>query len=163
VTSAFAPPLRTQDFNLYGGQFKEFTDYEEGMAYAKENNMPVMVDFSGHACVNCRKMEGSVFDTPAVRDLMEKEYVLIKLMVDEKEDLAKPYVIEDNGTTFHINTVGDKWKYLQQHKFNINSQPYYVLLDNDGKPLGPSREYDEDVNAFVEWLNNGIEQYKSTK
>jgi thiol:disulfide interchange protein DsbD len=160
--SAFAPPLSTQDFNLYGGEFKEFDNYDEGMAYAKENNLPVIVDFSGYACVNCRKMEGAVFDTDKVRSIIESDYVLIKLMVDEKANLDKPYTVEENGSTTQINTVGDKWSYLQRHKFGINSQPYYVLLDNDGNPLAPARVYDEDVDAFVDWLNKAVDSYKAS-
>lgn len=160
--SAFAPPLSTQDFNLYGGDFKEFDNYDEGMAYAKENNLPVIVDFSGYACVNCRKMEGAVFDTDKVRSIIESEYVLIKLMVDEKANLANPYTVEENGSNVTISTVGDKWSYLQRHKFGINSQPYYVLLDNEGNPLAPARVYDEDVDAFVDWLNTAVDTYKSS-
>ncbi len=159
--SAFAPPLTTQDFNLYGGTFKEFHDYDEGMTYAAENNLPVIVDFSGYACVNCRKMEGAVFDTQAVRDAIENGYVLIKLMVDDKESLAKPYSVEEYGSTTRISTVGDRWSYLQRHKFGINSQPYYVLLDNQGRPLAPARAYDENVDDFLDWLNRGAEAYKS--
>lgn len=159
--SAFAPPLTTQDFNLYGGTFKEFHDYDEGMAYAEANGMPVLVDFSGYACVNCRKMEGAVFDTQAVRDAIENGYVLIKLMVDDKARLATPYKVEEYGSTTVISTVGDRWSYLQRHKFNINSQPYYVLLDNAGKPLAPARAYDENVDAFLDWLNRGAEEFKN--
>ena len=159
--SAFAPPLTTQDFNLYGGTFKEFHDYDEGMTYAAENNLPVIVDFSGYACVNCRKMEGAVFDTQSVRDAIENGYVLIKLMVDDKESLAKPYSVEEYGSTTRISTVGDRWSYLQRHKFGINSQPYYVLLDNQGRPLAPARAYDENVDDFLDWLNRGAEAYKS--
>ena len=158
--SAFAPPLTTQDFNLYGGTFKEFHDYDEGMEYARQNNMPVIVDFSGYACVNCRKMEGAVFDTPDVRTLLERDYVLIKLMVDDKAKLDQPYTVEEYGGTTRIETVGDRWSYLQRHKFGINSQPYYVLLDGDGKPLAPARAYDENVDEFVEWLNNGVATFK---
>ena len=159
--SAFAPPLTTQDFNLYGGTFKEFHDYDEGMAYAAENKMPVIVDFSGYACVNCRKMEGAVFDTQVVRDAIENVYVRIKLMVDDKERLASPYSVEEYGKTVSIMTVGDRWSYLQRHKFGINSQPYYVLLDNKGQPLAPARAYDENVDAFIDWLNQGAEAYKN--
>lgn len=161
--SAFAPPLTTQDFNLYGGTFKEFHDYDEGMAYAAENGLPVIVDFSGYACVNCRKMEGAVFDTQAVRDAIENGYVLIKLMVDDKERLAAPYSVEEYGSTTRISTVGDRWSYLQRHKFGINSQPYYVLLDNHGRPLSPARAYDENVDDFLDWLNQGAETYKNRK
>ena len=159
--SAFAPPLSTQDFNLYGGEFKEFDDYDGGMRYAAENNMPVLLDFSGYGCVNCRKMEGAVFDTEQVREIIENNYVLIKLMVDEKADLPQPYTVNENGQDVTISTVGEKWAYLQRYKFNINTQPYYVLLDSrDGTTLAPSRSYDEDTPAFVSWLNDGLAAYK---
>lgn len=161
--SAFAPPLTTQDFNLYGGTFSEFDDYDEGMRYAREKGLPVLIDFSGHACVNCRKMEGAVFDTPEVRSIIENEFVLIKLMVDEKKALPEPLTVEEYGAPVTLRTVGDRWSYLQRHKFDINSQPYYVILDNDGKPLEGARAYDENVGAFVGWLNNGLENYKKGK
>lgn len=158
--SAFAPPLTTQDFNLYGGTFKEFHDYDEGMDYARQHNMPVIIDFSGYACVNCRKMEGAVFDTQDVRSVLERDYVLIKLMVDDKQKLEQPFTVEEYGGTTKIETVGDKWSYLQRHKFGINSQPYYVLLDDDGKPLAPARVYDENVGEFVQWLTDGVAAFK---
>lgn len=161
--SAFAPPLTTQDFNLYGGTFREFHDYDEGMSYAAENNLPVLVDFSGYACVNCRKMEGAVFDTDRVRQVIENGFVLIKLMVDEKTPLERPLTVEEYGSETVLETVGDRWSYLQRHKFGINSQPYYVMLDNDGQPLGPARVYDENVDKFVEWLNEGAEVYASRR
>lgn len=161
--SAFAPPLTTQDFNLYGGEFHEFHDYDEGMAFAQKQHLPVLVDFSGHACVNCRKMEGAVFDTDAVRNALEGKYVLIKLMVDEKTSLPKALTVTENGKQVKLKTVGDKWSYLQRKKFNINSQPYYILLDNDGKPLGTPRVYDENVSAFVDWLNQGQQTYAAGK
>ncbi len=159
--SAFAPPLTTQDFNLYGGTFKEFHDYDEGMDYAARHDMPVIIDFSGYACVNCRKMEGAVFDTPEVRSILERDYVLIKLMVDDKQKLEQPFAVEEYGGTTKIETVGDKWSYLQRHKFGINSQPYYVLLDDSGKPLAPARVYDENVGEFVQWLNDGVSNFKN--
>ena len=161
--SAFAPPLSTQDFNLYGGEIHEFTDYEEGMKFARDNNIPVMLDFSGYACVNCRKMEGAVFDTEEVKDILNKDYVFIKLMVDEKAELAKPYSVVENGKSVLIETVGDKWSYLQRHKFNINSQPYYVLLNGKGELLAEPRAYDENVPAFVEWLEKGIVNFEHQK
>ena len=154
--SAFAPPLNTQDFSLYDAEIREFSDYDEGMRYARENNMPVMVDFSGYGCVNCRKMEGAVFDTEQVRTLLNDEYVFIKLMVDDKAELAQQYTVQENGKNLVISTLGEKWSYLQRHKFNTNSQPYYVLLDGNGKMLGPSRQYDENVEAFVKWLQDGL-------
>ena len=160
AVSAFAPPLYTQDFNLYGGTFEEFDDYDEGMAYAEETGKPVLVDFSGYACVNCRKMEGAVFDTPTVRGIIEKDYVMIKLMVDDKAELREPITVEEEGRQVKLYTVGDKWAYLQRHKFGINSQPYYVLLDNQGEPLSGPRVYDENVGAFVAWLEEGVEAYK---
>ena len=158
--SAFAPPLTTQDFNLYGGTFREFDNYDEGMRYAAENDLPVIVDFSGYACVNCRKMEGAVFDTPDVRSIIERDYVLIKLMVDDKQELAEPYEVEEYGDMTEITTVGEQWSYLQRHKFGINSQPYYVLLDDKGQPLAPARAYDENVGEFVEWLQDGVKNFK---
>lgn len=158
--SAFAPPLSTQDFNLYGGSYEEFDDYDEGMAYAKQQGKPVFVDFTGYGCVNCRKMEMAVFDTPDVRDILEKDYVIIRLYVDEKKPLSHPYTVEENGRTIKISTYGEKWSYLQRHKFGINSQPYYVLLNNSGKLLTSPRVYDENVPEFVSWLKAGIENYK---
>lgn len=160
AVSAFAPPLHTQDFNLYGGEFREFHDYDEGMRYAEEHKLPVLMDFSGYACVNCRKMEGAVFDTPAVRELVEHNFVLIKLMVDDKARLQRPYSVEENGRRVEIETVGDRWSYLQRHKFASATQPFYVMLDNAGRPLGPSRSYDENAEAFVEWLRQGISEYE---
>lgn len=158
--SAFAPPLYTQDFNLYGGEFQKFHDYDEGMAYAATHNKPVLVDFSGYACVNCRKMEGAVFDTPTVRGIIEQDYVMIVLMVDDKKELAEPMVVTEDGKTKTLTTVGERWSYLQYHKFGISSQPYYILLDNEGKPLSAPRVYDENVGAFTAWLEEGIETYK---
>ena len=163
--SAFAPPLSTQDFNLYGGGFKEFDDYDAGMKYAEENNMPVLIDFTGHGCVNCRKMESAVFDTERIHKVINENYVLIKLVVDDKADLDSAYTINDNGKTKLIETVGDKWSYLQQHKFQTSTQPYYVVLDNNGNPLMNSRGYDpaESVDAFEAWLIDGVEEYNKNK
>lgn len=160
AVSAFAPPLYTQDFNLYGGTFEEFDDYDKGMAYAKQHGKPVLLDFSGYACVNCRKMEGAVFDTPTVRGIISKDYVMIKLMVDDKADLAEPMTVVEEGKTIKLTTVGEKWAYLQRYKFGINSQPYYILLDNEGKPLSQPRVYNENVSKFVAWLEEGVEKYK---
>ena len=163
--SAFAPPLGTQDFNLYGGGFKEFDDFDAGMRYAEENGMPVLIDFTGHGCVNCRKMESAVFDTERIHKVINDNYVLIKLVVDDKKDLDSPYTIDDNGKTKLIETVGDKWSYLQQHKFQTSTQPYYVILDNEGNPVSSSRGYDpaESVDAFEAWLLESVENYKKEK
>ena len=160
--SAFAPPLSTQSFNLYQEEVAEFEDYDEAMLYARENNLPVMVDFSGYGCVNCRKMEGSVFDTRKVRELITTKYVFVKLMVDDRTPLAEPYTIEENGKNRKIKTLGDKWSYLQRHKFGTNSQPFYVLLDNDGDILTEPRKYNENVDEFVEWLEEGLEIFETS-
>ena len=132
------------------------------MKYAAEKGMPVLLDFSGKACVNCRKMEGAVFDTEEVRRIINNDYVMITLMVDERTDLQHPNTVTENGKKVKITTTGEKWSYLQRHRFNINSQPYYVLLDNQGQLLNAPRAYDENVAAFVEWLNKGMENYKKT-
>lgn len=163
--SAFVPPLKTQDFNLYGGGFKEFDDFDEGMRYAQEQGMPVLVDFTGYGCVNCRKMESAVFDTDKVRSVLEDNYVLIKLVVDDKTQLSDPFTINVEGKEKLIDQVGKKWSYLQQHKFGANSQPYYIVLDNAGNALTPYQAYDpeEDADAFANWLKDGIKKYKEVK
>lgn len=159
--SAFAPPHFTQDFNLYEGSVHaKFDDYEAGMEYAKKNNKPVMIDFSGFGCVNCRKMEASVWTDPRVKYALENDYVLITLMVDDKEKLPEVIEVEENGKTTKLKTIGDKWSYLQRHKFGTNSQPYYVLLDNAGNPIGPSYAYDENVDKYLKFLKTGIDNYK---
>ncbi len=158
--SAFVPPLYTQDLNLYaGGQFREFSDYDEGMRFAAENNRPVLIDFSGHGCVNCRKMEGAVFDTQEVAAIIRENYVLIKLMVDERRDLPEPVTVEEYGRKITLETVGEKWSYLQRSKFGANTQPFYVILDNQGNPLNHAYSYDENVAKFVDWLQTGVENY----
>lgn len=160
--SAFVPPLYTQDFNLYeGGNFKVFHDFDEGMAYANDNNRPVLVDFSGYGCVNCRKMEGAVFDTQEVSSIIKENFVLITLMVDDKTSIEKPIEVNENGKAVMLKTIGDKWSYLQRSKFAANSQPYYVMLDNEGNPLASPYYYDENVAKFVEWLNSGLKAYSS--
>lgn len=161
--SAFAPPLYTQDFNLYGGEFTKYDDYDRGMAAAEAAGKPVLVDFSGYACVNCRKMEGAVFDTPVVRGILEDQYVMIVLMVDDKTELPEPMTVEEEGHTVRLTTVGEKWSYLQRHKFATNQQPFYVLLDNQGRPLNQPRAHDENVGAFVGWLEDGIQKYNQAR
>lgn len=143
AVSAFAPPISTQDFNLDPVKIEaKFTDYEAGMAYARQTGKPVMVDFTGHGCVNCRKMELAVWHDAKVRDLLTKDYVLISLYVDEKAPLPAPMEVEENGQTTTLRTIGDKWSYLQRSKFGANAQPFYVLLDNNGRPLNTSYSYD---------------------
>lgn len=159
--SAFAPLPATQDFNLYeGGVHAKFDDYELGMEYARRMNKPVLVDFSGYGCVNCRKMETSVWINPEVKSMLENDYVLITLMVDDKTPLAEPIEVEVDGKTTKLRTVGDRWSYLQHRKFGAVAQPYYVALDHAGKPLTPSRAYDPDVKQYINWLRLGLEQYK---
>lgn len=160
AVSAFAPPMSTQDFNLDPVKIEaKFTDYEAGMAYARQTGKPVMVDFTGHGCVNCRKMELAVWHDAKVRDLLTKDYVLISLYVDEKAPLPEPIEVQENGQTTTLRTIGDKWSYLQRSKFGANAQPFYVLLDNNGKPLNTSYSYDEDVDKFVSFLKTGLDNY----
>jgi thiol:disulfide interchange protein len=151
--SAFAPPLYTQDFNLYSNDVHPaFTDYDLGMAFAAEKKLPVIIDFSGFGCVNCRKMEASVWTNPTVKELLKKDFVLISLFVDDKASLAKPYEVNENGRTTYIETIGDKWSYLQRSKFGANAQPFYVMLDNQGKPMNKPYTFDENPAHFVKWL-----------
>ncbi|NLA63870.1 MAG: DUF255 domain-containing protein, partial [Bacteroidales bacterium] len=155
--SAFAPPMYTQDFNLYDGAVDaKSLDFESGMAYAKQMNKPVLIDFSGYGCVNCRKMEASVWTDPRVKSLIDDEFVLITLMVDDKTKLPEIIEVEDNGRISKLKTIGDKWSYLQRHKFGSNSQPFYVVLDADGMPLSPSYAFDENPDNYVEFLQRGI-------
>ena len=157
--SAFSPPLYTQDFNLYDNEVHPaFTDYDQGMAYAAQKGMPVVVDFTGFGCVNCRKMEASVWTDPRVKDLLEKDFVLISVFVDDKTALKNPYEITENGRTRTISTIGDKWSYLQRTKFGANAQPFYVVLNNEGKPLNKSFSFDEDADNFIGWLEEAKER-----
>lgn len=159
--SAFAPPLYTQDFNLYKNEVHAaFDDYESGMAYAKKVNKPVMIDLSGFGCVNCRKMEASVWTDPKVKQMLENDYVLITLMVDDKTKLPQPIEIQENGKTRKLKTIGDKWSYLQRSKFGSNAQPFYILLNDEGQPLGPSYAFNEDVSKYIQFLQNGLKEFK---
>ncbi len=158
--SAFTPPMNTQDFNLYGGSVEaRFTDYEQGMAAAQAEGKPVIIDFTGFGCVNCRKMEAAVWSNPQVADMLNNQYVLISLYVDDKTPLPQPIEIEENGQQRTLRTVGDKWSYLQRTKFGANAQPFYVLLDDKGQPLAPSRSYDEDIAAYLQFLQQGLSRY----
>jgi thiol:disulfide interchange protein DsbD len=158
--SAFAPPMNTQDFNLYDNDVKPmFNDFDAGMSYAKQQGKPVMIDFSGHGCVNCRKMESAVWSDATVSSILTEDYVLITLFVDDKTPLAEPISIRENGGETILRTVGDKWSYLQRSKFGANAQPFYVLLDNEGLPLAASYSYDEDVQKYIDFLNSGLKEY----
>lgn len=164
AVSAFAPPMWTQDFNLYKNEVHaKFDDYDMGMEYARKNGKPVMLDFTGYGCVNCRKMEAAVWTDSKVSDLMTNDYVLITLYVDNKTPLPEPVKIMENGKERTLRTVGDKWSYLQRVKFGANAQPFYVLLDNEGKPLNKSFVYDEDVPKYIDFLKTGLENYKNRK
>ena len=164
AVSAFAPPMQTQDFNLYKNEVHaKFDDYDLGMEYARLNGKPVMLDFTGYGSVNCRKMEAAVWTDPKVSDLINNDYVLITLYVDNKTPLTEPVKIIENGTERTLRTVGDKWSYLQRVKFGANAQPFYVLLDNQGKPLNKSYAYNEDIPKYIEFLQTGLENYKKGK
>ena len=164
AVSAFAPPMQTQDFNLYNNEVHaRFDDYDLGMEYARQHGKPVMLDFTGYGCVNCRKMELAVWTNPKVSDIINNDYVLITLYVDNKTPLPSPVKIVENGTERTLRTVGEKWSYLQRVKFGANAQPFYVLIDNEGKPLNKSYSYDEDIPKYIEFLQTGLENYKKEK
>lgn len=164
AVSAFAPPMQTQDFNLYNNEVHaKFDDYDAGMKYAREHGKPVMLDFTGYGCVNCRKMELAVWTDMKVADLINNDYVLITLYVDNKTRLPKPVKVMENGTERTLRTVGDKWSYLQRVKFGANAQPFYVLIDNEGKPLNKSYSYDEDIDKYVDFLQTGLNNYNKKK
>ena len=163
AVSAFAPPMNTQDFNLNTKVVEaKYTSYEEGMAAARAQGKPVLIDFTGFGCVNCRKMEVAVWADPRVADKLNNDFVLISLYVDDKTPLKEPYeVTDEQGSTKSLRTVGAKWSYLQSHKFGANAQPFYVMLDaSTGKPLGGSRAYNEDIPAYIDFLNQGLQNYK---
>ena len=164
AVSAFAPPMQTQDFNLYNNEVHaQFDDYDAGMKYAREHGKPVMLDFTGYGCVNCRKMELSVWTDTQVADLINNDYVLITLYVDNKTRLPEPIKVMENGKERTLRTVGDKWSYLQRVKFGANAQPFYVLIDNEGKPLNKSYSYDEDIDLYIDFLQTGLDNYNRKK
>lgn len=156
--SAFAPPMTTQDFNLYDKELHpDFMHFESGMQAAKQQNKPILIDFSGYGCVNCRKMENAVWQDIRVKKLIEKEYILITLMVDDKTPLPATIEIVEYGKDRKIRTIGDKWSYLQRYKFGANAQPFYVILNPNGQPLAPSYAFDENVDNFLRFLQQGLE------
>ena len=161
AVSAFAPPMNTQDFNLYKNEVHaQFDDFDAGMEYAKRNGKPVMLDFTGYGCVNCRKMELSVWTDSKVSKLIQDDYVLITLYVDNKTPLPEHIKVTENGKERTLRTLGDKWSYLQRVKFGANAQPFYVLIDNEGNPLNKSYSFDEDINKYVDFLETGLNNYK---
>ena len=162
AVSAFAPPLQTQDFNLYADEVHaKYMDYDAGMAYARQQGKPVMLDFTGYGCVNCRKMELAVWTDPKVSSLINDDFVLITLYVDDKTPLQTPIKVMESGKERTLRTVGDKWSYLQRVKFGANAQPFYVLIDNEGNPLNKSYSYDEDIAKYVDFLETGLYNYKA--
>ena len=160
--SAFAPPIYTQDFNLYTGDVHAQTDdFEEGMKLGAKLGKPVLVDFSGYGCVNCRKMEAAVLTNPDIKNIIENDYVMVTLMVDDKKPLPQPITVkEKDGQERELRTYGDKWSYLERTKFGANAQPYYVILDNNGKAINYAFPYEENVPKFLQFLTTGLENYK---
>jgi thiol:disulfide interchange protein DsbD len=158
--SAFSPPMSTQDFNLYEQELHpQAMDYDQGMAIARQEGKPVMLDFSGYGCVNCREMEQSVLADEKVMNIINNDYVLVTLYVDDKTPLAEPIHVMENGKEVVLRSVGDKWSYLQRSKFRANAQPFFLLLDGEGHPLTTSRSYDEDVEAYINFLEEGLGEY----
>ena len=163
AVSAFAPPMNTQDFNLNTKVVEaQYTSYEEGLAAAAAQGKPVLIDFTGFGCVNCRKMEAAVWTDPRVSSKLTKDYVLISLFVDDKTPLKEPMeVTDDNGSKKTLRTVGAKWSWLQSHKYGANAQPFYVAVDAQGHPLTAARSYDEDIAKYIDFLDEGINKFKS--
>lgn len=159
--SSIIPPLSTQDFKLVDNSMEQvFDDYETGMAYAAQSGKPVLLEFGGHGCVNCHKMDATVLADERVKNLIEEEFVFIVLMVDERTKLPQIMEVEESGRSSRLRTVGDKWSYLQRHKFGTQSQPFYVVLDHQGKPLSPSHAYDENVESYIDFLQKGLKNFK---
>jgi thiol:disulfide interchange protein DsbD len=165
AVSAFAPPMSTQDFNLNSKTVvARFTDFDQALAAARAEGKPLLVDFTGYGCVNCRKMEAAVWTDPRVAELLTKDYVLVSLFVDDKTPLEPPIEVTDaQGRHKTLRTVGARWSYLQSTRFGANAQPYYIILDTDGRQLLPSRAYDEDVSAYLDFLQRGLQAFKETK
>ncbi len=163
--SAFSPPLSTQDFSLFEGDVKaQVDDFEEGMRLGQQLGKPVLIDFSGHGCVNCRKMEAAVWTDSEVKNSIDNDFVLVTLMVDEKKPLPAPVKVkESDGTERTLRTVGDKWSYLQRSKFGANAQPFHVIVDANGKPLAPAFVYKEDIPAYRRFLQQGITNYNKER
>ena len=153
--SAFVPPLYTQDFNLYDEGMTHYEDFDEGMRAAQAQGKLAFIDFSGYGCVNCREMEASVLNDNKVKDILEKDFVFITLMVDDKRPLPEPIYVVENGRQVKLETYGDRWSYLQRYKFNANSQPYYAILDNNGELRSGPYFYNEDIDKFIDFLNAG--------
>lgn len=153
AVSAFCPPITTQDFVVVDNTpHAQFTDYDAGLAAAKAQGKPVLLDFTGHGCVNCRKMEQSVWSDQRVAKILKEDYILISLYVDDKTPLPEKIVIDDKTI---LRTVGDRWSYLQRTKFGVNAQPYYAPVDANGNLRAKPYGYDENVDKFIKFLEDG--------
>ena len=161
AVSAFAPPMSTQDFSLYDNSFHPHVDdYELALEMGRREGKPVLLDFTGHGCVNCRNMEASVWSDDRVIDMMRDDYIVASLYVDDRTPLAEPFEVEINGKMVMLETVGDKWTYLQGHRFGANAQPFYVLVDADGNPLCGSYSFNLDVDAYINFLEKGLKKFE---
>jgi thiol:disulfide interchange protein DsbD len=159
--SSIIPPLSTQDFKLVDNSMElVFDDFEAGMAYAAQTGKPVLLEFGGHGCVNCHKMDATVLADERVKNLIEDDFIFIVLMVDERTKLSQIIEVDEGGRNTRLRTIGDKWSYLQRHKFGTQSQPFYVVLDHQGKPLSPAHAYDESVDNYLEFLQIGLRNFK---
>ena len=162
--SAFTPPLYTQDFRNASGNRDnstvsveaQFRDYDEGLAFARKVGKPLVLDFTGFGCVNCRKMEAAVWTDPTVAKMLTHDFVLVSLYVDDKTPLASTITVKENGVERTLKTLGDKWSYFQRSRFKANTQPFYVIIDTEGNQIGPHRSYDEDVSAYINWLKGAV-------
>lgn len=164
AVSAFVPPIRTQNFNLYSSEVHtKFDDYDLGMEYTHQHGKPVMLGFAGYGCVNCHKMELAVWTDPKVSDVINNDYVLIMLYIDNKAPLSSPVKITEDGTERILHTVGGEWSYLQRVKFGTDAQSFYVLTSNEGELFNKSYSYDENTPKYIESLQTGLESYKKEK
>jgi thiol:disulfide interchange protein DsbD len=163
--SAFAPPMKTQDFSLYDNEFHPHTDdFDAALQMSANTGKPIMLDFTGHGCVNCREMEAAVWSDDRVIETMREDYIVASLYVDDKTELAQPFQVEgENGKKMWITTVGEKWTYLQNYKFGGSAQPFYVIVDAHGDPLASPYSYNPDVDAYIRFLDNGLDSYKERK
>lgn len=160
--SSILPPLSTQDFKLNEVTIATvYDDYETGMAAAAQSGKPALVAFGGHGCVNCHKMDATVLVDEKVKGYIDNDFVYITLMTDERARLPKIEEVEENGRITKLKTVGDKWSYLQRSKFGAQSQPYYVILDHQGKPLAPAHAFDESIANYVNFLETGLRNFKN--
>lgn len=160
IVSAFAPPMMTQEFNLHHAEEAQFYDYDEAIAYAKEKGKPVLVDFTGYGCVNCRKMESAVWNKPQVKELIDNEYILVSLFVDDKRKLPEPLTLKKGDKETVVKTYGEKWSFLEEYKFGANSMPFYVIVDKEGNALSKPYGFSEDADAFAQFLQEGVKKHK---